>query len=129
MKSFMLEVVYTPSWYLSTIDGEYVNCLGQIPVDGDWSLEHASEGALPMALGNQLQQKGYVCNAYHDHDSYYYDRTETHPKLGYTFKAVGAGLTFESMYPESDLELMEITADEYVNKAPFHTYYMTMSGH
>lgn len=123
------ENFYTPSWYLSTIDGEYVNCLGQIPVDGDWSLEHASEGELPMALGNQLQQKGYVCNAYHDHDSYYYDRTKTHPKLGYTFKAVGAGLTFESMYPESDLELMEITADEYVNKAPFHTYYMTMSGH
>ena len=123
------ENFYTPSWYLSTIDGEYVNCLGQIPVDGDWSLEHASEGALPMALGNQLQQKGYVCNAYHDHDSYYYDRTKTHPKLGYTFKAVGAGLTFESMYPESDLELMEITADEYVDKAPFHTYYMTMSGH
>lgn len=123
------ENFYTSSWYLSTIDGEYVNCLGQIPVDGDWSLEHASEGELPMALGNQLQQKGYVCNAYHDHDSYYYDRTKTHPKLGYTFKAVGAGLTFESMYPESDLELMEITADEYVNKAPFHTYYMTMSGH
>ncbi len=123
------ENFYTPSWYLSTIDGEYVNCLGQIPVDGDWSLEHAAKGSLPIALGNQLQQKGYVCNAYHDHDSYYYDRTKTHPKLGYTFKAVGAGLTFESMYPESDLELMEITADEYVNKAPFHTYYMTMSGH
>lgn len=123
------ENFYTPSWYLSTIDGEYVNCLGQIPVDGDWSLEHAAKGSLPMALGNQLQQKGYVCNAYHNHDSYYYDRTKTHPKLGYTFKAVGAGLTFESMYPESDLELMEITADEYVDKAPFHTYYMTMSGH
>lgn len=123
------ENFYTPSWYLSTIDGEYVNCLGQIPVDGDWSLEHASEGSLPMALGNQLKQQGYVCNAYHDHDSYYYDRTKTHPKLGYTFKAVGAGLTFESMYPESDLELMEITVEEYMDKAPFHTYYMTMSGH
>lgn len=128
-EGFQFQNFYTPSWYLSTIDGEYVNCLGQIPVDGDWSLEHSSENALPMALGNQLAGKGYTCNAYHNHDSYYYDRTKTHPRLGYDFKAVGAGLTFESMYPESDLELMEITCDEYLNKSPFHTYYVTMSGH
>lgn len=128
-EGFQFQNFYTPSWYLSTIDGEYVNCLGQIPVDGNWSLAHSAENALPMALGNQLAEQGYTCNAYHNHDSYYYDRTKTHPKLGYTFKAVGAGLTFESMYPESDLELMEITCDEYLNKAPFHTYYVTMSGH
>lgn len=128
-EGFQFENFYTPSWYLSTIDGEYVNCLGQIPVEGDWSLEHAARNALPMALGNQLAGLGYTCNAYHNHDSYYYDRTKTHPELGYAFKAVGAGLTFESMYPESDLELMEITSKEYMDQAPFHTYYMTMSGH
>ena len=129
-EGFQFDNFYTPSWYLSTIDGEYVNCLGQIPVEGDWSLQHSAENALPVALGNQLRGQGYICNAYHNHDSYYYDRTVTHPELGYTFKAVGAGLTFESMYPESDLELMEITAHEYMTKnQPFHTYYMTMSGH
>lgn len=129
-EGFQFHNFYTPSWYLSTIDGEYVNLLGQIPVEGDWSLQHSAENALPIALGNQLEEQGYACNAYHNHDSYYYDRTITHPKLGYAFKAVGAGLTFESMYPESDLELMEITMDEYVHQEkPFHTYYMTMSGH
>ncbi len=128
-EGFRFENFYTPSWYLSTIDGEYVNLLGQIPVEGDWSLQHAAENTLPTALGNQLKGQGYTCNAYHNHDAYYYDRTITHPKLGYTFKAVGSGLTFESMYPESDLELMEITTQEYIGKTPFHTYYMTMSGH
>ncbi len=128
-EGFQFENFYTPSWYLSTIDGEYVNCLGQIPVDGDWSLQHSAENTLPVALGNQLKKKGYICNAYHNHDAYYYDRTITHPKLGYTFKADGSGLEFKSKYPESDLELMEITADEYIGKEPFHTYYMTMSGH
>lgn len=129
-EGFQFNNFYTPSWYLSTIDGEYVNLLGQIPVEGDWSLQHSAENALPIALGNQLAEQGYNCNAYHNHDSYYYDRTVTHPKLGYAFKAVGAGLTFASMYPESDLELMEITVDEYINQeASFHTYYMTMSGH
>lgn len=129
-EGFQFNNFYTPSWYLSTIDGEYVNCLGQIPVEGDWSLQHSVENALPVSLGNQLKEQGYICNAYHNHDSYYYDRTITHPKLGYLFKAVGAGLTFESMYPESDLELMELTTQEYMNQnKPFHTYYMTMSGH
>lgn len=128
-EGFQFENFYTPSWYLSTIDGEYVNCLGQIPVEGKWSLQESSNHALPMALGNQLNQLGYACNAYHNHDSYYYDRTITHPSLGYSFKAVGAGLTFESMYPESDLELMQITKEEYMNEKPFHTYYVTMSGH
>lgn len=128
-EGFQFENFYTPSWYLSTIDGEYVNCLSQIPVDGDWSLQHSAENELPFALGNQLQNQGYLCNAYHNHDAYYYDRTITHPKLGYTFKADGSGLDFQSKYPESDLELMEITVDEYIGKGPFHTYYMTMSGH
>ncbi len=129
-EGFWFHNFYTPSWYLSTIDGEYVNLLSQIPVEGDWSLQHSAENFLPVSLGNQLAKQGYVCNAYHNHDSYYYDRTMTHPNLGYTFKAVGAGLTFESMNPESDLELMELTADEYINQnKPFHTYYMTMSGH
>ena len=129
-EGFQFNNFYTPSWYLSTIDGEYVNLLSQIPVEGDWSLQHSAKNQLPIALGNQLESLGYVCHAYHNHDSYYYDRTITHPNLGYTFKAVGAGLTFESMYPESDLELMEITADAYINQdKPFHTYYMTMSGH
>ena len=129
-EGFQFNNFYTPSWYLSTIDGEYVNLLGQLPVEGDWSLQHSAEQALPISLGNQLKEQGYICNAYHNHDAYYYDRRITHPKLGYEFKAVGSGLTFESMYPESDLELMEITIDEYMGQnKPFHTYYMTMSGH
>ncbi|MBP5306125.1 MAG: sulfatase-like hydrolase/transferase, partial [Lachnospiraceae bacterium] len=32
-------------------------------------------------------------------------------------------------WPESDLEMMEKTVPEYVNDEPFHTYYMTVSGH
>lgn len=128
-EGFQFDNFYTPSWYLSTIDGEYVNGLSQIPVEGDWSLQHAGQQELPMALGNQLAGIGYTCQSYHNHDAYYYDRTVTHPKLGYEFEAADAGLTFSSAYPESDLELMELTVGKYIHKAPFHTYYITMSGH
>ena len=32
-------------------------------------------------------------------------------------------------WPESDLEMMELTIPEYIEKEPFHVYYMTVSGH
>ncbi len=128
-EGFQFNNFYNPTWYLSTIDGEYVNLLGQIPVDGDWSFQHASQNWTPFAIGNQLNELGYHSYAYHDHDAHYYDRTVLHPTLGYNFKAVGSGLTMKSKWPESDLELAEISYEEYMNKEPFNAYYITMSGH
>src|SRR5699024_6322962 len=31
--------------------------------------------------------------------------------------------------PEADVEVMEVKVDEYIDEEPFHTYYMTISGH
>src|SRR5690606_30821418 len=31
--------------------------------------------------------------------------------------------------PESDVEMIDVTTDEYVHDEPFHAYYMTVSGH
>ena len=33
------------------------------------------------------------------------------------------------IWPESDLEMMEFTVDQYIDKQPFSIYYMTVSGH
>jgi phosphoglycerol transferase MdoB-like AlkP superfamily enzyme len=49
--------------------------------------------------------------------------------MGYTYKAVGNGLDMKETWPESDLEMMEKTIPEYISSQPFHTYYMTVSGH
>ncbi|MEQ6391142.1 sulfatase-like hydrolase/transferase [Bacillaceae bacterium S4-13-58] len=32
-------------------------------------------------------------------------------------------------WPESDLEMMELSIPEYIDDQPFHAYYMTVSGH
>jgi len=32
-------------------------------------------------------------------------------------------------WPESDLEMMELSVPEYIGEEPFHVYYMTVSGH
>ena len=46
-----------------------------------------------------------------------------------TYQGVGNGLEVKKTWPESDLEMMQLTLPEYVGDAPFHTYYMTVSGH
>lgn len=120
---------YCSTWEVSTSDGEYVNFLSLVPKKGVWSLLKSAKNALPFALGNQFMGKGYITNAYHNHTYNYYSRQESHPNLGYTYKGVGNGLNIKKTWPESDLEMIDVTTGEYINAAPFHTYYMTVSGH
>ena len=120
---------YTPLWELSTSDGEYAICTGQIPKSGVWSMAASGKNAMPFTLGNQLKEAGYKTMAFHDHDYDYYDRNISHPNLGYTYQAKGAGLEVTDTWPESDVEMMDQTVSRYVNDQPFHTYYMTVSGH
>jgi phosphoglycerol transferase MdoB-like AlkP superfamily enzyme len=42
---------------------------------------------------------------------------------------LGNGLNVTETWPESDLEMIELTVSEYIDNQPFHTYYMTVSGH
>jgi len=121
---------YTPAWGVSTTDGEYVACTGLIPKSGVWSFFRSSENYLPFVMGNQLKKLGYKTNAYHNHTYTYYRRNLSHPNMGYVYKGVGNGLVLPRVrWPNSDLEMMEATMDEYINSQPFHAYYMTVSGH
>ncbi len=120
---------YTPIWEVSTSDGEYVALNSLIPKNGVWSMEQSAGNTLPFALGNQLRELGYTTKAYHNHTYTYYSRDQSHPNLGYDYKGVGNGLDVEETWPASDLEMMEETVDEYIEEEPFHTYYMTVSGH
>lgn len=49
--------------------------------------------------------------------------------MGYDYKGVGNGLEVRKTWPESDVEMMELTIPTYINKERFHTYYMSVSGH
>ena len=120
---------YSPLWGVSTTDGEYANCQGLIPKSGTWSFARSSENYLPFALGNQLSAQGYSCFAYHDHQFDFYHRDRSHPNMGYVYKGVGKGLEMTDTWPESDAEMFEKTVGEYIDGAPFHAYYMSVSGH
>lgn len=126
---FLFENFYTPLWWVSTSDGEYVNCQSLIPKAGVWSMSLSGSNTLPFTLGNQFRQLGYETLAYHNHYWDYYDRDTSHPNMGYDYKGRGHGLDVSDSFPESDLEMMELSIPEYVDDTPFHVYYMTVSGH
>lgn len=128
-EGFRFTHFYTPIWGVSTSDGEYVACNSLVPKSGVWSFYVSGRNYMPFALGNQLRKLGYGTRAYHDHTYTYYHREVSHPNMGYDFKAVGNGLDMTKTWPESDVEMIEKTAGDYVVNTPFHTYYMTVSGH
>lgn len=121
---------YNPLWYHSTIDGEFANCLSQYPASSKWSFEESADTYQPYALGNILNSQGYKSYGYHDFDATYYDRTITHPNMGYTtFKAIGAGLDIPDHVMYSDLECIEAVYNDFIDDDHFNMYLMSFSGH
>jgi arylsulfatase A-like enzyme len=128
-EGFVFNNFYNPVWWVSTSDGEYVACTGLMPKSGVWSMARSGSNYMPFAMGNQLRKLGYTTKAYHNHTYTYYKRDVSHPNLGYDYKGVGNGLEVKKTWPESDLEMIDVTFDEYGGQQPFHAYYMTVSGH
>lgn len=120
---------YNPIWGVSTSDGEYVQCTGLIPKAGVWSMKLSSANWLPFTMGNQFSKLGSKTVAYHNHYAEYYGRTESHPNLGYVYKGLGTGLKVKEQWPESDVEMIDVTTPEFIGQEPWHAYYMTVSGH
>ena len=134
---FVFENYYQPYWSLSTTGGEFANLTGVIPewIESGNSFTVSANRYMPYSLAGLFKDKGYICKAYHNNSYTFYDRDKTHPNLGYDYKGIGNGLKLASdNWPNSDLEMMEATVPEmiedYLNTGiPFHTYYMSVSGH
>lgn len=137
-EGFKFNNSYNPVWGVSTSDGEYVTCTGLIPKSGVWSFYVSGEKSMPFCMGNQFNRiykaKGInkKARAYHNHTYTYYHRDVSHPNMGYKYIGYGNGLEgkIKKTWPESDLEMMQVTVDDYITSTePFHAYYMTVSGH
>lgn len=127
-EGFVFKNYYAPLWMTSTIDGEFVNCTGLLP-DRFYSLRRMIGHDMRFCFGHMFGELRYQTRAYHNHSYTYYDRDETHPSMGYVYKGRGNGLDVKNQWPGSDLEMMELSVPEYIGTEPFHTYYMTVSGH
>jgi lipoteichoic acid synthase len=122
---------YTPI-FRSTTDGEYITKTGLVPKEGLNSMYYTPNNYLPFALGNMFKEQNYQTIAYHNGWATYYKRNTTHPNFGYEkYIACGQGLNIDcSLWPQSDLEMIEATAHDFIGKdKPFMVYYLTISGH
>ena len=122
---------YQPAWGASTTSGEFSNVVGLVPVTGGMCMKEAKQQNLILTMGNQLQELNYYSAAYHNHLHDFYERNETHVHLGYDkFLGQYGGLEgVDPVWPESDLQLIDVTITDYIDHQPFSIYYMTVSGH
>ena len=127
-----------------TITGEFEHMTGLIPSAGVPNhMKQVKNNYLPFTMGRQFQSLGIRTYAYHPHSYTFYERNKTHSNLGYdVFRANRGGVVdgvdskeyalqieHKSYWPESDLEAVEASVDEYIGQGQFHAYYMSVSGH
>ena len=142
---FVFENFYNGTWGGSTSTGEYANLTGNFYNSTSCMQKLVPNTYQPFTLGNQLKNLGYTTKAYHAWTHTYYNRDKSHPVLGYEWIAYNrndvkgySGLenfTFEDgtkmKFPwvPSDHDTAKITVNDFIDKEPFHVYYMTISGH
>ncbi len=129
---FVFKNYYQPLYTVSTSDGEYQNLTSLIPKEGVWSFYQSRKIKMSMTMGNMFRKNKYYTYAFHNHNYNYYDRDKSHPNAGFNYIGCGNGL--EKLmnckhWPNSDYEMMQVTPAYYLNKQPFATYYLTVSGH
>lgn len=136
-EGFVFNNYYTPGWYASTSDGEFANLTGLLPVNGEVATKATGELGTNMyfTLGKQLQRLNYTLNGFHNNSYTYYGRELSHTNMGYNWYGTGNWFQPETnanggeYWPQSDLQLINQSVDMYMDEQPFHTYYMTVSGH
>lgn len=128
---FKFNNFYTPLYPVSTADGEYMTDTSLIPKEGVWSLTKLTGHYMPYSYANVFKNLGYTTQAYHDNTATYYKRNSYIEAMGYdSFTACGKGLDINcKIWPQSDLEMINKTVDDYINDEHFLAYYMTVSGH
>lgn len=130
----------------NTSNGEYAILTGLVPdtslLGKGWttfynynSFTASQKNYMPFCLGNQYLAKGAKTYAIHNYFYNYYGRHNTHPNLGYEWKAMYRGLEVNEDWPTSDVSMMEqtlplfLTPDNSGKVKPFHAYFLTFSGH
>jgi len=128
------EGVYFENFYslygAGTIGGEFALMTGFMPRGGGGWCTSATRNYLPFTFASRFLELGIQPLAYHNGSYTFYDRNVLFPRLGYIFQAYGGGLDMSVYgYSTSDLVLMKITVDEYIDMERFYVHYMTFSGH
>ena len=133
-EAFQFNNFYTPV-NLSTIGGEFQDLTGLFAnlstLNSKW---RSGSNYFPYGLGNVYNNLDYNTYAYHANYGTFQDRNVYLNNLGFNnFLYRGNGLEKLmncNLWPQSDLDMVNVTYDDWINSdKPFLTYYVSVSGH
>lgn len=130
---FTFNNFYSPV-VLSTIGGEYQELTGLYPnIEMLSKVWRNGKNSYEWGIGNRFKNLGYKTYAYHDNQYNFQNRDKYLKSIGLD-NYIGCGNGLESridcnVWPESDVEMINSTVDDYINDDKFFVYYATVSGH
>ncbi len=130
---FTFTKFYTPTIY-STIGGEFQELTGLyaagVPI---LSKFRTGNIAFPQGIATKFKELDYKTYAYHNNYYNFQDRNKYLKSMGFDyFLARNNGLEkrmFMNEWPESDVEMINVTVDDYINDEKFMVFYASVSGH
>lgn len=131
-EGFSFNNFYTPT-ILSTIGGEFQELTGLVASSSALGPWKSGTNTYPMGIAKMFKEMGYKTYAYHDHNVYFQNRYIYLERLGFdNFKGCNNGLEKLincNAWPESDVEMIKATVNDFAQEEPFMVYYVTVSGH
>lgn len=130
---FSFKNFYSPVVF-STIGGEYQELTGLYPnIEMLGKVWRNGNNSYNWGIGYRFKDLGYSTYAYHNNQYNFQNRDKYLKSIGLS-NYVGCGNGLESrincdVWPQSDIEMIENTVDDYINEDKFFVYYATVSGH
>ena len=123
---------FSPKYPASTADGEYMLEWGTLPIIGEnYSLIDMVYNTNPYILPRIFKNNNYKTYVYHNYFGYYNHRKQYFSTLnfdGYRYCNEGIKMYCDHFHG-SDMDMMDQTIDDYLDKDKFFAYYITLSGH
>ena len=135
------ENYYSPLYYRSTADSEFMTQTGLFPNKNvTLSMESYLDNTFPDTLPNMFGERGYSSYSYHNYIDYFYPRRAFHTQtLGYDIyknasdfglleEHEGNGIIFDHQW-QKDTDLITLSTDDFIGNQPFFVNYITVSQH
>lgn len=130
---FVFNNFYSPVVF-STIGGEYQELTGLYPnIELLGKVWRNGNNSYNWGIGNRFKSLEYKTYAYHDNQYDFQNRNKYLKSIGLD-NYIGCGNGLEkridcNVWPESDIDMIDSTLDDYINDDKFFVYYATVSGH
>ena len=130
---FVFNNFYSPL-VLSTIGGEYQELTGLYPnIEMLSKVWRNGKNSYEWGIGNRFKDMDYNTYAYHDNQYDFQNRNQYLKSIGLdNYLGCGNGLETRidcTVWPQSDVDMINSTVDDYINNDKFFVYYATVSGH